>query len=146
MKRANAISGIVLCVFSLIMLTIVIPSQINDGPSGMMSPRLVPQMMMVGILVLSGLLVINNLRANEDNSPSPISRSELRALLRISAVFAVAIALYEMFGQLIGAAALVILGLLALGERRPLVIGALTVVLLTGLWALFYKVLRTAIL
>ena len=146
MNRANAISGIILCVFSLIMLVFVIPGQISDGPSGMMSPKLVPQMMMIGILGLSVLLVLNNLRNIDNDAPAPISRDELTALLRISGIFAVAIALYEFFGPLAGAASLVILGLLVLGERRPLLIGLLTVVLLTGLWALFYKVLGTAIL
>lgn len=146
MKRANAISGIILCVFSLVMLAFVIPGQISTGPSGMMSPRLVPQMTMIGIFGLSVLLVLGSLRGGEDDHPPPFSRKELLALLRISAVFAIAIALYENFGALIGASSLVIFGLLALGERRPLVILALTVVLLTGLWALFYKVLGTAIL
>ena len=146
MKRANLISGTLLCVFSLSMLVFVIPSQIGTGPSGMMSPRLVPQMMMIGIFVLSVLLTITSLRRDSGDGPPPISRGEMMALLRISAVFAIAIALYEVFGALVGASSLVILGLLVLGERRPLVIGSLSVALLTGLWALFYKILGTAIL
>lgn len=150
MKRANAISGIFLCVFSIVMLGMVIPTQINAGPSGMMSPRLVPNMMMIGILLLSLPLVIRGLRKTPEydaqDTESPISRAEMLALLRISGVFAASIVLYELFGALVGASSLVILALLVLGERRPLVIVALTVVLLTGLWALFYKVLGTAIL
>ncbi len=147
MKRANAISGLCLCVFSVVMLAVVIPAQISTGPAGMMSPRLVPNMMMITIFVLSAFLVLGNLRQDRaQDAPPPISRAEMKALLRIAGVFAAAIGLYEAFGALAGGSSLVILGLLALGERRPLVIGGITLTLLTGLWVLFYKILGTAIL
>jgi Na+/H+ antiporter NhaD/arsenite permease-like protein len=144
------VSGLVLAAFGLVMLVLVIPLQIEAGPDGMVSPRLVPNLMMVVITALSVMLVVTNLRAPEskdaDASKNPISRTELIALLKIGAVFAVALLLYRFVSPLTAGAALVVGSLLALGERRPLVVLAMPAALLIGLWLLFYKVLGTAIL
>lgn len=150
MRRANIVSGLVLAAFGLVMLVLVIPLQIESGPDGMVSPRLVPNLMMVVVTALSVMLVVTSLRAPEcddaDASKNPISRTELIALLKIGAVFAVALLLYRFVSPLTAGAALVIGSLLALGERRPLVVLAMPAALLIGLWLLFYKVLGTAIL
>lgn len=149
MRRANVISGVVLAIFGLVMLVGVIPFQIGHGPQGMMSPRLVPSMMMIVVTGLSLLLVVNNLRSapghGEDEATPPISRGELAALLKIGAVFAVAIALYVWVSPLAAGAALVIGALVTLGERRPLVLVAMPAALLIAIWFLFYKVLGTGI-
>ena len=81
----------------------------------------------------------------EAASPPPISRSELAALARIGAVFALSLALYDWVSPLAAGATLVAGSLLALGERRPLVIVLMPSALLLALWLLFYKVLGTAI-
>lgn len=150
MRRADVISGVILAVFGLVMLVAVIPWQIGPGPDGMMSPRLVPTMMMVVVTGLSLLLVVNNIRAKQEtpdtDSPPPISRGEFTALAKIGAVFAVAVALYVWLSPLAGGAALVVGALLVLGERRPVVIVAMPAALLTAIWFLFYKVLGTGIL
>lgn len=149
MRRANVVSGAILAVFGLLMLFAVIPWQIDVGPAGMMSPRLVPNMMMIVVTGLAALLVFNNLRAGEvepgQDRAAPVTRMELVALLRIGAVFALSILAYLFVSPLAAGAALVVGALLALGERRPLVIVAMPAVLLLGLWLLFYKVLGTAI-
>jgi len=154
MRRANVVSGIVLAVFGLVMLFAVIPAQIDPGPEGIVSPRLVPNMAMILITVLSVFLVVTNLRAaslragetGPDAEPSmPISRSEIVALLKLGAVFAVALALYLFVSPLAAGAGLVIGTLVALGERRPVVIVLMPTVLLLAIWLLFYKVLGTAI-
>ena len=149
MRRANVISGAILAIFGMVVLVVVIPWQIGPGPDGMMSPRLVPGMMMVAVIGLSLLLVINNVRARPDapqaDAPSPISRGEVAALARIAAVFALAIALHLWVSPLAGGAILVAGALWVLGERRPLVIVAMPAALLTALWFLFYKVLGTGI-
>jgi hypothetical protein len=154
MGRANVVSGVVLTVFGLVMLFAVIPAQIESGPEGFVSPRLVPNMAMILITVLSVLLVITNMRAanmragergTADEPAMPISRSELAALLKLGAVFAVALALYLFVSPLAAGAGLVIGALVALGERRPVVIVLMPAVLLLAIWLLFYKVLGTAI-
>jgi len=149
MRRANVISGVILVLFGLLMLAVVIPAQIEPGPDGMMSPRLVPGMMMGVVVALSLLLVVNNIRAKgrepaEDATP-PISGAELLALAKIGVIFAAAILLYLLVSPLAAGAVIVVGGLLALGERRPLVLIAMPAALLTAIWFLFYKVLGTGI-
>ncbi|WP_193183333.1 tripartite tricarboxylate transporter TctB family protein [Nisaea sediminum] len=149
MRRANVLSGVVLAVFGLVMLVVVIPAQIGPGPEGMMAPSLVPSMMMILVIVLSLLLTFNNMKAKPENAddelPVPISRGEFAALLKLGAVFAAAIALYLWVSPLVAGAALIVGALLALGERRPLVIVAMPTALLLAIWFLFYKVLGTGI-
>lgn len=148
MRRANIISGGLLAVICAIVLFAVIPWQIDEGPAGMMSPRLVPSMMMIAVIALSLLLVFTNLKPDPESKeyqPSPFSRAEMLALLKIGGVFALAIALYLWLSPLAAGAALIIGTLLVLGERRPLVIILMPSLLLFGIWALFYKVLGTAI-
>ena len=70
----------------------------------------------------------------------------LAALALISAVFAVSIALYFALGPLAFGIVLVAGTLLVLGERRPLVVAGMPLVLLLLIWAIFYKILGTAIL
>ena len=147
LRRANVVSGVVLAVFGIAMLFAIIPWQIEPGPQGMMSPRLVPGMMMAFVTVLAALLVINNLRAEPDleGDVSPISRGELLALIRIGAIFALSVALFSWVSPLAAGAVVVAGSLLVLGERRPWMILGMPVLLLLALWFLFYKVLGTAI-
>lgn len=150
MRRANVIAGFVLAVFGIAMITIVIPWQIETGPPGMMSPRLVPNLMMATVTGLAFLLLLTNLprgkQAAEKPDRAPISRAELIAMGKIAMVFAVSIALYLWLSPLAAGIALVVGALLVLGERRPLVIVAMPVFLLLGIWFIFYRVLGTAIL
>lgn len=146
MRTANLISGVVLAMFGLLMIFVVIPVQIEEGPPGMVSPRLVPQIMLWAITGLALLLVATNLRATPGDGPAPISRAEILALLKIAAAFAVALALFFLAGPLWAGIALVAGTLLLLGERRPLVVVLMTAGMLGATWVLFYQILRTPIL
>ena len=146
MRTANLISGVVLAMFGLLMIFVVIPVQIEEGPPGMVSPRLVPQIMLWAITGLALLLVATNLRATSGDGPAPISRAEILALLKIAAAFAVALALFFLAGPLWAGIALVAGTLLLLGERRPLVVVLMTAGMLGATWVLFYQILRTPIL
>ncbi|MGB2202928.1 MAG: tripartite tricarboxylate transporter TctB family protein [Pseudooceanicola atlanticus] len=146
MRTANLVSGVALVAFGLLMTFVVIPLQIEEGPPGMVSPRLVPQIMLWMITGLALFLVLTNLRAKPGSDPAPISRSEILALLKIAAAFAVALTLYLLVGPLWAGIALVAGTLLLLGERRPLVVVGMTVGLLAATWVLFYQILQTPIL
>ncbi|WP_292058086.1 tripartite tricarboxylate transporter TctB family protein [Martelella sp.] len=148
MRRANIVSGVVLALLGLFALVFIIPKGIGEGPDGMMSPRLVPNMMMIVVVALSAFLAFSNLRAKptpEDAEPT-ITRGEMLALVRIGAVFLISIALYLLLAPLAGGIFLVAASLLLLGERRPLVIIGMTAGLLMAVWLLFYKLLGTGIL
>lgn len=149
MRRANVVSGILLSLIGLAALFVLIPWQIEPGPAGMMSPRLVPTIMMAVVTGLALLLVANNLRPDPDETEEayawPITRSEIAGLVKLGAVFALSVALFEWVSPLAAGAALVAGTLLVLGERRPLVIVLMPSALLLALWLLFYKALGTAI-
>lgn len=149
MRRANVVSGLVLSLFGLVMLFGLIPWQIEPGPAGMMSPRLVPQIMMTTVVALALLLAALNRRSRlhgEDDTGSPFSRDEMWAVLKIGGVFAVSLILFEFVSPLAAGLALVSGSLIALRERRPLVLVLMPAGLLLALWILFYKILGTAIM
>lgn len=148
MRRANVVSGVLLALFGLVMLFAVVPAQIDPGPEGIVSPRLVPNMMLIFITALSVLLVITNRRAPQGGVPEasmPFTWAELAGLVKIGAVFAVALGLYFLVSPLAAGAGLIVGALVALGERRPLILILMPTALLLALWLLFYKVLGTAI-
>lgn len=147
MKRANIVSGFVMGAFGLLMLLVVIPAQIEPAPDGFVSPRLVPNMTMILVVGLSILMVINTLRTGPDLQPDAVTfqRSELVALVKISAVFAVSLGSFLWVSPLVAGVALVSGTLLALGERNILVLVLMPAVLMFAVWLLFYRVLGTAI-
>lgn len=146
MRIANLLSGAVLIVFGMVMLLWVIPAQIEEGPDGMMSPRLLPRMMIWLILGLSALLIASNWRINSNALEiTPISQPELLALVKLGAVFAVALTLFLYSGPLLAGIALITGAQVVLGERRPLVIALIPFVLIGGTYLLFYRLLGTAI-
>lgn len=146
MRTANLISGVALAMFGLLMIFVIVPVQIEKGPPGMVSPRLLPQIMLWMITGLACLLVVTNLRRPETDSFSPISRSEVVALGKIALAFAVSLTLFRLAGPLWAGIALVAGTLVLLGERRPLLIVLMTAGLLGAIWVLFYQILRTPIL
>lgn len=146
MRTANLISGVALAMFGLLMIFVIVPVQIEEGPPGMVSPRLLPQIMLWMITGLACLLVVTNLHRPETDSPSPISRSEVVALGKIALAFAVSLTLFRLAGPLWAGIALVAGTLVLLGERRPLLIVLMTAGLLGAIWVLFYQILRTPIL
>jgi putative tricarboxylic transport membrane protein len=147
MRIANLVSGVILIVFGAIMLLWIIPVQIEEGPAEMMSPRLLPQMMIWLIIALSVSLVASNLRINTKAlDVSPISLLELLALAKIGTVFAVALSLFLATGPLLAGVALITGAQVVLGERRPLVIALIPFALIGGTYLLFYRLLGTAIM
>ena len=146
MRRADLWSGIVLAIVGIVSIFVLIPWQIAPGPAGYMSPRLVPTMMMVLVTGLALLMILRNIAPRPDEEGAVIfSRGEALAALRVALVFAVALALYHWATPLIAGIAIVFGGLVALGERRPLVLLAMPGILMLLIWLLFYKLLGTAI-
>ena len=149
MRTANFVSGIVLLVASALFWFWLIPTQIEAHVGDEVSPRLLPQICVLGVGFLSCLLIFNNLPwragAHAESGSAPISRSELRALLIISAAIAAAIVLFTAFGPVPASLFLTTTVLFAMGERRPLPFILIPGCLLSGAYLLFYKLLGTAI-
>ncbi len=148
MRIANLASGVSLIIFGGIMLWLIIPTQIEEAGPGMMSPGLLPQMMVWLIIGLSVLLVATNLSApaSPDAKSAPITRDELIAFLKIGGVFGAALILFVTTGPLLAGTALIVGTLIVLGERRPLVILLMPMGLIGATYLLFYRLLGTAIM
>lgn len=145
MKRADIWSGAAVCVMALVTLFVVIPWQIDEVADGYVSPRLVPQITMAFVALLSALQVINARRAGAQMPFTLATRTEAAALLKLSGVFAVSLVLFHYVAPAAGAVSLVAGSLLALGERRPILIISITGGLVFVVWLVFYRLLGTAI-
>jgi len=146
MRQADIWSGAGLALVALLVLFVVIPTQIESAPDGYVSPRLVPQMMMVLVACLGALQAYNAWRRTPDGDGGlPVTREELLALAKISGVFALALALYLWVSPLAAGIALIAGALIVLGERRIWMIVAMPAGLLLAVWYLFYHVLGTAL-
>ena len=146
MRIANLASGVILVLLATCTLVFVIPTQIDEGPAGMMSPRLLPQMMMALILGLSALLIAANWRDRRGDEPAPFTRAELLASAMIGGVFALSLFLFLALGPLPAAIVLIVGALRVLGERRLVILIGMPLVLIGGTYLLFYRVLGTAIM
>lgn len=145
MRRADIWSGAGIACIALLILVVVIPWQIEEAPEGYVSPRLLPQLMMLAVAALSILQVVGALLRPGPDTPVPVSRAEMMAFARIGAVFALALGLFLWVSPLAAAIALIAGTLLVLGERRIWLILAMTAGLILAVWYLFYQVLGTAI-
>ena len=149
MRTANFVSGIVLLAASALFWFWLIPTQIEAHVGDEVSPRLLPQICVLGVGFLSCLLIFNNSPwrggAHAETGSSPISRAEFRALLVISASIAAAIFLFSSFGPVVASLFLTTSVLFAMGERRPLPFILIPACLISGAYLLFYKLLGTAI-
>ncbi|MCM2474536.1 hypothetical protein HGO38_13725 [Rhizobium sp. CG5] len=145
MNRADIWSGAAVCVMALVTLFVVIPLQIDEVADGYVSPRLVPQITMVFVALLSALQVINARRAAHQPQSALVTRAEIAALLKLSGAFALSLVLYLYLAPAMGAVSLIAGSLLALGERRPVLIVGITGGLIFLVWLVFYRLLGTAI-
>ncbi|MBP1845762.1 hypothetical protein J2046_004036 [Rhizobium petrolearium] len=145
MKRVDIWSGAAVCVLALFIMFVVIPWQIDDVKEGYVAPRLVPQISMAFIVLLSALQVFTAARGEMQESATLVTRAELAALLKLSAIFALSLILYLYLSPLAAAVSLLAGSLLALGERRPVLIAGITGVPIFIVWLVFYRLLGTAI-
>lgn len=146
MRKADIVSGAVLCLLSLGLIFYWIPQQIDDSSMATISPRLVPYVAAILTAVLCAILVI--LRVSR--KPTAVQRMVLppRVLLWtgiVVGVILVSLALVQMVGPLAGALVLPVILLLALGERSPVILVAVPAILTATGWLLLYKILGTAL-
>ena len=146
MRMANLVAGALLFALSLALLFWLIPWQVEESFDGSVSPRLLPQICAAGIGLRAIILFVTNLRASPDtNDALPVTGQDVKALLVIGGLLALGIYLFTIAGPIVACTVLVTGILFAMGERRILPFILIPVILLSGSWVLFYKVLGTAI-
>ena len=144
MRRADIWSGAGIACIALLILFVVIPWQIEPAPEGYVSPRLVPQLMMIAVALLSVQQALGAALRRDPDTPMPVTRAEIAAFVKIGAVFALALGLFLWVAPLAAAVALIAGTLVVLGERRLWLILAMPAGLILAVWYLFYHVLGTA--
>ena len=145
MKKAELVSGLVLLAFGILLWLVLIPWQI--APTAIISPRMMP-LLCAAILVILSLVLIGQsllaLRQLRDDSGPIFTRGEVIATLGVVVLFAVATLLFIYTGPLLPGLMIIILPMLALGERRIAMLTLLPAGLMGGAWLLFYVVLGTS--
>ena len=132
---ANRTSGLAIFLFALTMLFVVIPAHTETVGSGWMKPDTLPALCCYALALL-GAAQMARPRGETTLKPGEIVR--FLAMLLISAVCAWAMG---RFGFLPGAVALVILAMLASGERRPVLIGSVALILPAATWLIIVQLL-----
>ncbi|WP_180900739.1 tripartite tricarboxylate transporter TctB family protein [Martelella soudanensis] len=147
MKKAELVSGLVLMAFGILLWLVLVPWQIAEAPTATISPRMMPLLCAAILVLLSLVLIVQSflaLRQVRDDSGPVFSRSEVIATLGVVALFAIATLLFVYTGPLLPGLMIVILPMLALGERRIAMLTLLPAGLMGGAWLLFYVVLGTS--
>lgn len=146
MKKAELVSGLVLLTFGIALWIYLIPWQIAVSPGATISPRMMPRICAAAIMLFSLMLIGQSwLALRRDGGGAPVfSRAELLAAVAVVALIGLASGLFVLFGPLPAGLAVIVLPMLALGERRILMITLLPAGLLAGAWLLFYVLLGTS--
>jgi hypothetical protein len=146
MARGDFASSLLLLVFGLLVLFWVIPAQIAEPQFNVtMSPRLVPQICALAIVVLSVLLLVQAvLRIRKEQAPHAtvwMSRGEFLAFAGVPLVILTAGIVFS-FGFHVASGCVLIWGTLALMQvRAPGVYVLLPVLSLAASWLLLDVVL-----
>lgn len=144
MNKMDFVSGAMLMAFGFLLLFVVIPWQIADPSRALISPRLMPQLCAVAIIVLALAQCIKALREREVESVR-FRREELIALAGVVALFVGALLLFRLTGPLPPAILVLLLPMLALGERRMLVLLLLPATCISLVYVLLYVFAGTSI-
>lgn len=145
MNRTDFISGAIFLAFGILLLTVIIPWQIADPSRALISPRLMPQICAVGIIILAIAQCAKALRENDPTKTARFSRAELIALSGVIGLFALALVLFALTGPLLPAIVLIVLPMLALGERRIWLLLLLPALCITFVYVVLYVLAGSSI-
>lgn len=147
MRATQTLAGLSLALFAVAMLLWLIPAEIPSGFAGQLSPRLLPQITMWGVLLL-GLWIAGTALWGGGipvHQPGPFVRAELVALVAIPALVLIAWWVLTLAGPMVAGAVLVAGAALMMGERSPLVLVLLPMGALGAGWLLLYRILGTTV-
>lgn len=144
MNKMDFVSGAVLTAFGFLLLFVIIPWQIADPSRALISPRLMPQLCAIAIIVLASAQCLKALR-ERDEAGMRFRREELIALVWVVALFVGALLLFRVAGPLLPAILVLVLPMLALGERRVLVLLLLPAGCISLVYVLLYVFAGTSI-
>lgn len=145
MRATEILVGLGLTLFAAAMLLWVIPAQVPAGFARQLSPRLLPQITMWGVLGLGLWIAVAALRGKGAARPGPFVRAELVAMIALPGLVLVSLALLPLAGPLVAGGVLVLGAALMMGERNPLALILLPAGALGAGWLLLYRILGTSV-
>ena len=132
---ANRLSGLAVSLFALAMIFLVIPVHTEEVGSGWMKPDTLPVACCVALALLGALQAVRA-RGATDISGSETLRFAAAVLIVIACLW-----LMSRFGFLPGAIAAMLALMLASGERRPMLIGTVGVLVPVATWLIITQAL-----
>jgi len=142
--RTNLVSGILLAILSIIFITLV-PSQIaipaydNGGPS----PRIIPYLVLYGILICSIALIIQSVVFKKEKIVIFDMKIERASLIMLGIMILFGVVMLN-FGFIVSVVLVLPLMLFALGERKPFIY-LFTIVGGVGVFYLFIEVFNISL-
>ena len=142
--RTNLVSGIIFGIFSIIFILLV-PSQIpvpvyeNGGPS----PRIIPYIVLVGILICSVALIIQSLVFKKERIIVFDLKIEKAALTILGIMILFGVVMVKL-GFIVSVVGVLPILLFVLGERKPFIYG-FTIVGGIGVYYLFMEVFNISL-
>lgn len=147
MRKADIISGSVLFFGSLYMILLGIPAQIDAVERATISPRTLPYVCAAIVALLSAILVISRLRTtkSDEGLGMPLTLGHILWTGIILGSVMLGLFLLQPLGPLVASGTVIVILMLAMGERRLAYLVALPAGLLGLGWLLFYQILGTAV-
>lgn len=137
--KTNLVSGVIFAIIS-ILLILLVPSQVpipgfdNNSPS----PRIIPYMVLYGILICAIALVIQSVVFKKENIVIFDIKLEKASLVIMGLMFLFG-SIFILFGFIIAVVVALPLTLYALGERKPFIY-IFTIISGIGTYYLFVEV------
>ncbi len=141
MRAADGIAAALIGAFGLVTLLVFIPQTIDDPGLGDLSPAFMPRVVALLLIGLAALLALRSLRRREAADEPPLTRRHGIFVLMAAAWLAAVFGLLVWAGYFAGGAAAVAGAMLAMGDRRPAIIGATVCAAPLVLWAVFRQLL-----
>lgn len=147
MPKSDLFAGLFLTVFGLLTLFVLIPTQTSSGGDATISPALLPQICAIGI---TGLAILLTMRAagrirSGKAAGQVVPHAEWLSSIAVIVGVGGGVALFKFVNPAVAAGVMIVGLMLYMGERRIWLLVGIPAVLLVGAWALFYRVLGTAI-
>jgi hypothetical protein len=146
MRRVDIASGVAFCVFSLLLLFWIIPSQTESGQWHGLAPSFIPMVIAGGMGLSAVGLLVQSLLSREtagEEEPSPIGRRELAMTAISVGIIFVGLLVTSRVGMWLGGPLTIAALMIFMGQRRWSVVVPTSILPVAAVYILATFVLRS---
>lgn len=145
MRRADIVGGAFLLAFSLLMLGVIIPAEVEDGQWYGLSPYTYPNIICGAMAVFSLALLAQGIfkKSLYEEQQTTLTLFQLSIFILLIAVILAGVWLISVAGIWIGGPLMIISIALIMGEKRPLVLAICGLAPVASIYVLAIYVLKT---